>query len=690
VFFTFGTMTPRRTHRRIAAAVAAASMASLVAVQAAPAQAAPGPTTYVLTLLHNNDGESKLLAPTTAPASNYGGAARFASLVASLKTQAATEPMPGGVDPLATRGTLMISSGDNFLAGPTFDASLNLAPGSQYYDSKLLELVGYDAVAIGNHEFDFGPGVLADFIEGIPGVPFLSANLDMSGDADLGPLVTSGRIAPYTIVTKGGEQIGIIGATTDILPSISSPGPDVIINAVGPAVQTAADTLTAMGVNKIILASHLQNIANELALVPTLRNIDIVISGGGDELLGSTATDPIIPGETPVANYPRNVNDLDGVSVPVITTAGDYRYVGRLKVGFDADGELTQVYEPESQPIRVSGLAGDPFAVTPDATVAAQVEAPVQAHVAGLQANVIAVTQVPLDGRNFNPIRRYESNLGNLIADSLLWQARQLNAGAGLPTPDVSLQNGGGIRNNSVFGAAATPGAPVNLTEFDTFSSMAFSNFVSIVPNVDPYRLRQLLEHSVAGAPTGGANTSAGGQWGHWGGIRFTWTNTGTPQVVNATTKLVTTEGTRVLDVVLADGTVIWNDGVLAPTARNVTVATIDFLANGGDNYPFGNLAKTNLGVSYQQALYNYLTSPVGLNGVVTQAAYPNLGQTVPFGNAEITANPANRRNVESTATPAPAIPEAPFVILLVLSALATAALALGVQRRRQANALTA
>jgi 5'-nucleotidase len=662
---------------------AAATLCSLVALPSAPTQAAPGPTTYVLTLLHNNDGESKLLAPTSGPAANYGGAARFAALVASLKAQAASESLPAGVG----RGTVMISSGDNFLAGPTFDASLSLPPGSQFYDSRLLELVGYDAVAIGNHEFDFGPAVLADFIEGIPGVPFLSANLDVAADADLGPLATAGRIAPFTVVTKGGEQIGIIGATTEILPSIATPGPDVIVNAVGPAVQAAADALTGMGVDKIILSSHLQAISNELALVPTLRNIDIVISGGGDELLGD-AGDPLIPGETPVASYPRSVADADGVSVPVITTAGDYKYVGRLKVGFDADGNVSQVFEPESQPIRVSGLAGDPLAVVPDATVAAQVEAPVQAHVAALQANVIATTQVPLDGRNFNPIRRYESNLGNLIADSLLWQARVTGPSFGAPLADVALQNGGGIRNNSVFGVGASPGDPKPLTEFDTFAANAFSNIVSIVPNVDPYRLRQLLEHSVAGAPTGGANTSGGGQWGHWAGLRFTWTNTGAPQVVNATTKLVTTEGARILDVVLADGTVIWNDGVLAPTARNVNVATIDFLARGGDNYPFGGLSFVNVGQSYQQALLNYLTDPTGLNGVVTETQYPNLGQTVPFGNAEITANPVNRRNVESTATPAPVIPEAPFVILLVLSAVATGGLLLLVQRRRTSTTI--
>ncbi len=58
----------------------------------------------------------------------------------------------------------MISSGDNFLAGPEF--TVGVENGIPFYDTIAMELIGYDAVALGNHDFDFGPGVLADFLDG--------------------------------------------------------------------------------------------------------------------------------------------------------------------------------------------------------------------------------------------------------------------------------------------------------------------------------------------------------------------------------------------------------------------------------------------------------------------------------------------------------------------------------------------
>jgi 2',3'-cyclic-nucleotide 2'-phosphodiesterase (5'-nucleotidase family)/alpha-tubulin suppressor-like RCC1 family protein len=606
---------------------------------------------FVLTLLHNNDGESKLL-----PAGDHGGAARFASLVAELKATAAGGDLPEGA---TGGGSVMISSGDNFLAGPNFSASLDLPEGEPFYDAQLIDHVGYDAMVIGNHELDFGPEVLARFIEGTTDVPFLSANLDVSPEPSLDALADAGRIAPWTVVEEDGEQIGVIGATTEGLASISSPG-DIVIGEVLPAVQASVAALEGLGVDKIILASHLQSISNELALVEQLNGVDIVTSGGGDELLGDAATDPLIPGDTPVADYPRYVDDAEGNEVPVVTTAGDYRYVGRLKVRFDAAGDLVQVYEPESQPIRVSGADGDPVAVVPDATVAAEVEAPVAAYVSGLAANVVAQTEAPLDGRNPNPIRRHESNLGNLAADSILWQASQLAEGAGVAQPEVGLQNGGGIRNNSVLGAGATPGSPQPITELDTFNAMAFSNYVSVVPDVAPEQLKELLEHSVAGVPAEGGNTG-GGQWGHWAGLRFTWTAAGDVQVVDPATKTVTSPGTRVIDVVLDDGTVLVDDGEITEEARPVALATIGFTAAGGDDYPFAGVAYVNLGASYQQALANHLTDAEGLDGLVTAERYPDLGQSVALGEPEVEDNPAHRRNVEAAGYPVDPEPEPEF-----------------------------
>ena len=395
----------------------------------------PGEVSYWLTLLHNNDGESELLESSQG-SPEFGGVARFATLVDDLRGEATA----------AGHSTVLVSSGDNYLAGPEFNASL--VRGVPYFDAIALDLIGYDALAIGNHEFDFGPDVLADFIEsfGRPGQErFLSANLDLSGEPRLSALERRQRIGSSRVVTKGGRRIGIVGATTTDLPFISSPR-NVIANAVAPAVQLEVDRLTRDRVEIIVLISHLQSISADLALIPMLRNVDIAVAGGGDDLLANS-DDVLIPGDVAVGPYPRKVMDAAGTTVPVITTSGSYNYVGRLIAGFDREGNLITV-DDKSGPVRVAGGA-NPDAVAPDPEVQAEVVGPVQASVDALAANIIATSGVPLDGCR-TQIRTVETNEGNLVADALLWQANQLAGDFGVAPAQVALQNGGGIRNDAI------------------------------------------------------------------------------------------------------------------------------------------------------------------------------------------------------------------------------------------------
>ena len=131
----------------------------------------------------------------------------FATLVQNLKYEATHGSRNPNLTPGGKRGVIMVSSGDNFLAGPEFNASLE--KGVAFYDTIAMDLIGYDAAAIGNHEFDFGPDVLADFIEGFVGpLPFVSANLDFSGEPNLQQLVDAGTIVKSVVVVERGERIG--------------------------------------------------------------------------------------------------------------------------------------------------------------------------------------------------------------------------------------------------------------------------------------------------------------------------------------------------------------------------------------------------------------------------------------------------------------------------------------------------
>jgi 5'-nucleotidase len=336
--------------------------------------------------------------------------------------------------------------------------------------------------------------------------------------------------------------------------------------------------------------------------------------------------------------------------VPIITTNGNYKYVGRLVVNFDKEGHIISV-DPTSGPVRVAGDDCDGTlpcndAVAPDPEVQANVVEPVKAYVASLANNIIASSAVALEGRRSPGVRTQETNLGNLIADSLLWQANQLADDFGVAPAQVALQNGGGIRNDSLIPAG-------DISELTTFSIAPFLNFVSIVPNIPPVQFKEILENAVSKAPT------ADGRFAQIGGFSVVYDPAGTPQVIDVATGAITQAGTRVVEIRLDDGTYLVQNGAVVAGAPAVNVATIDFLANGGDQYPFNKASFTRLGVTYQQALSNYIVN--GLNGQITTTDYPEGGAgrittgsipTTLAAPAPVASTPTTEPTAEPTTAP--------------------------------------
>ena len=619
----------------IAAAVLVVPLAvtSTVAAQGAP----PDRPAFTLTILHNNDGESRLTGAPGQP--DFGCLARFATLVDDLRDEATTgKPAAGQA---GRRGVILLSSGDNFLAGPEWQASLD--KGVPFYDSLALSRIGYDAMAIGNHEFDFGPDVLADFIEsfGADRPPFVSANLDVSDEPRLAALADDGTIVASTVVRERGERIGVVGATTPLLRAISSPRNVKVLEDVAGLVQDQVDELTAVRVNKIVLISHLQNINEDLELIPMLSGVDVAIAGGGDELLAND-DDLLVPGDVRATDpatgqpltYPLFASNADGADVPIVTTAGDYKYVGRLVVEFDKAGNVTGV-DPISGPVRVAG--GDyPDAVAPDPQVQAQVVEPVIAYVADLAANVIATSEVALEGRR-GPVppgvRTAETNLGNLLADALLWQANQLAASFGVAPADVALQNGGGIRNNNIIEAGP-------ITELTTFDILPFANFIAAVPDFTAQQLKDVLERAYSNVE------NADGAFAHVSNLIVEVDLSQPAQEADVDDEgnvTITAPGQRVRNLTIAgDGTELVVDGVVQQDAPAFILASIDFSIRNGDAYPF-NLDEdgfTLLGTSYQQSLSQYIqanTDGGGLGGVISAEQYPvgGDGRITITGSAE-------------------------------------------------------
>ncbi len=563
---------------------------------------------FSLTLLHNNDGESQLISLGDA---DFGGVARFKTLVDSVR---ASNEANG-------RGVMLLSSGDNFLAGPEFTAGQN---DGVLYDALALKALGYDALALGNHDFDFGPEFTAEFVTAMDNSTFLSANLDFSGVPSMKALVDAGRVAQKVIIDVNGEQIGVVGATTENLSFISSPG-STIINDVQASVQAAIDELETAGVNKIILISHLQGIVEDSTLATQLSGLDVMIAGGGDELLANDG-DLLIPGDEGdvYGSYPIYTQNAEGAQVPIVTTRGNYSYLGELMLEFDANGDLVFVGSG-SGPIRVAG-GSNPDSVASNADLQSTVIDPLIAALAGLEANVIATSEVGLDAVRSN-IRARETNQGNLIADAFLWQANELAADFGAQPADIAVANGGGIRNDNVIPAG-------NLTELDTFDMLPFLNFITIVEDVDPETVKLMLENAISrisldgndGPVSGGSGT---GRFAQIGGFSFEYNVAETALELDGDGNVIT-PGTRVINVTLDDGTQIVDGGQVLPSAPSLNIATADFTARGGDQYPFDGFDLTLVGVTYQQALLNYITASTGdggLGGQITAAQYPEGGE---------------------------------------------------------------
>lgn len=599
-----------------------------------------------LTLLHNNDGESSLLpiqysvAPgtgfsnTVTETLDVGGVAAFKTLTDQNIAEARAD----------SNSVLNVYAGDAFLASATLQCSLD-NPDGPVYDALAQRQIPYDAHTLGNHEFDYSPDFLERFIRafqinGKLTQPFLGANLDFSGEPGFNDLVdadgllfepvTDGRVIARALITTDqvtGQRFGVVGMAPYYLRTISSPR-NVVVTA-----DDLASTATLMqqeidrlydeyGVRKIILVNHLQDIDEDQALIPLLRRVDLAVAGGGDELLVNSSVpqaQQLLPGETaPVAGeYPLAVDDADGRTVYIVTTAGNYKYLGRLDVTFDSAGEISAVITDQSYPRRV--IPTSPVATTlgltdtvvPDPAIVSSVNEPVEACLNALAEPIIR-SEVLLDVSR-NGVRGSETNAGNLVADSYLYAYAQLADENGLPpisaeNPVIAIQNGGGIRQNAGDVLPVGGSVPDTISRLDTRNVLAFFNTMTVVQEVTPAELKQIFERSVS--------SPGGGQFLQIAGLEIVYNPANTAQVI-ATDGTVTTEGERVVSITLDDGTPIVTNGAVEDGAPNVSIVTNTFTADGGDNYPWlaANSNKTQLfdtgglALTYEQTWVDYMLS---------------------------------------------------------------------------------
>ena len=391
---------------------------------------------FSLTILHTNDVHAH-----HAPNSDGdGGEALAASVINQVRA--------------ARPNTLLLSAGDTFI-GTLFYV---LHHGTD--SAELMNAMKYDAMTLGNHEFDEGDGNLALFIEKLT-FPVLAANVDFDSSSSL-----RNKTVPYVILQKGNEKIGVIGLANPETPQMSRPGSDLVfMDDLAQVIQTNVDELTKNGVNKIIVLSHIGYAADQ-ALAQSVSGVDIIVGGHTHSLLANYDT-------RAAGAFPATVKNLEGKPVLVVQ-AGEYlQSIGRLDVEFDPKGEIVS-WKGDS--IYLTHYISPDPAIT---TLVDKLFAPVEA----LTKEGIGESAVYLEGDR-KVCRVQECNLGNLITDAM-----RSETGA-----QVGLENGGGIRASIKQG---------QVTRGDVLTVLPFGNLVSTL-SLSGEDLLAVLENGVSKMEEGG------------------------------------------------------------------------------------------------------------------------------------------------------------------------------------------
>lgn len=332
------------------------------------------------TILHVNDTHSHVLkfGPKDGNLDGtIGGLAKAATVIGETR---ATDP-----------NVILLHAGDLFHGTLFFNMYFGVP------QLQIMRQLGFDAMAVGNHEFDYGPDILAYALSqayGTDTLPLLSANLDMSGYPALATWVK-----PSIIKEIDGVKIGIFGMTVPNVPT-SRPDPVVILGGDDPAVimgiagQTAG-ALRAAGAQVVIMLSHL-GYAYDQAVAQNVPGIDIIV-GGHDHYL---------------FEQPHIFTNPGGTQTIVVQAGKYYEDIGKMHFTY-ADG---QVLLDDYQIIPLDETVPDDPTV---AAMLAQLQQGVEQRYGDVYYDVLATAQWDIT-TTYDPAgRSRDTAMGNLITDAM-------------------------------------------------------------------------------------------------------------------------------------------------------------------------------------------------------------------------------------------------------------------------------
>lgn len=421
---------------------------------------------YKLTILHTNDFharfepiskyDSTCSDEDNADGKCFGGSARLATAIADARAK--------------SNNSILVDGGDQF-QGSLFYT---------YYKGKvaaeMMNQMGYDAMTVGNHEFDDGPEVLRGFMDAVS-FPVLMSNADVSREELL-----AGKLAKSTVIEQGGEKLGLIGLTPEDTGDLASPGPNITFSDPVPAVQREVDRLTDMGVNKIIVLSHSGYGVDQRVAVET-TGVDVIVGGHSNTLLSNT-------NDRAVGPYPTMVG-----KTAIVQAYAYGKFLGELNVTFDADGNLT---EAKGEPLILDATVAE------NETIRARIDDLAQ-PLDQIRNEVVATAATAIDGSR-DLCRRQECQMGNLVADAML--DRVADQGV-----QIAIANAGGLR------ASIDPG---EVTMGEVLTVLPFQNTLSTF-QISGQGVIDALENGVSQAE------ESKGRFPQVAGLKFTWNLSAAP-----------------------------------------------------------------------------------------------------------------------------------------------------------------
>jgi len=414
---------------------------------------------WELSLLHVNDIHARMeetnkhSSPCTTKDHDagkcYGGLARIVTAVKRVKSE-----------DQGSNGALWINAGD-FFQGTLWYTKFKWRMVTQ-----MNAMLNFDAMTLGNHEFDDGSEGLEPFLKNRT-VPMVVSNMDTTNVPEL-----DGLTQKSLVIERGGRKIGFVGyLTPETIWTANVPAGLVLEDEIEALTREVAK-LKAEGINIIVAIGHSGYLTDQ-KLAAEVPDVDIIIGAHSHSFLFTVNdTSPNPSTNTIEGPYPTVVKTEAGNTVLIVQAMSFTKYLGHIKVRFTDDG---QVESWQGMPI----LLDNSFEKDPEVVEALR---PGKEELDKERLEIIGQSKVKLF-----TTRQEESTLGNLITDAMVWANREKRT-ENNERFMMAVHHSGGIRTNLTAGDITLGGLMTVLPFEHSFDRAEVKGKI----------LREVFEHSAS------------------------------------------------------------------------------------------------------------------------------------------------------------------------------------------------